>query len=137
MFTFEEILTASADIDKIWKLYSNVSKWTEWNEAINSVELDGPFESGVTGSIQVLIAPPLGFHLENVESGERFDIVAELGELKVVMRQHACADGHGKCTLKHSLEISGGNDAMINTIGDMLSANIPESMWRLVQLAQN
>lgn len=135
MYTFEETLTAPANAAKIWELYSDVSRWPDWNEAINSVELDGPFESGSTGSIQVLIAPPLGFSLENVEAGEGFDIVAGLGDLKVTMKQQLSDDGDGECTLKHALIMEGANEAMLQTIGEMLSANIPDSMQRLMELA--
>lgn len=135
MYTFEETLTAPADAAKIWELYSDVSRWPDWNEAINSVSLDGPFASGSSGSIQVLIAPPLGFTLENVEAGERFDIVASLGDLKVTMQQLLRDDGDGECTLKHALILEGANEAMLQTIGEMLSGNIPESMRKLIDLA--
>lgn len=136
MYTFEETMTAPAKAERIWELYSNAERWPEWNEAINSVELDGPFENGVTGSIQVLIAPPLGFKLENVEQGEKFDIVAALGELSVTLRQQVTDEGEGVCTLRHALVIDGGNDAMLDMIGNMLSDNIPESMRKLFELAQ-
>lgn len=135
MYTFEETLTAPVSADKIWALYSDVSRWPDWNEVINSVELNGPFENGATGSIQVLIAPPLGFRLENVEPGEGFDIVAGLGDLKVIMHQRLIDDGDGECTIKHSLTMEGANEAMLYTVGEMLSANIPDSMQRLLELA--
>lgn len=135
MYTFEETLTVSVKAAKIWELYSDVARWPEWNEAINSIELDGPFESGVTGTIQVLIAPPLSFCLENVTLMESFDIVASLGDLKVTMRQRLKDEGDGECTIKHSLIMEGANEAMLNTIGEMLSANIPDSMNRLAELA--
>lgn len=135
MYLFEESMTASVSTDKVWALYSDVNRWPDWNDAINSVELNGPFENGATGSIQVLIAPPLGFRLENVEPGEGFDIVAGLGDLKVVMRQQLTDDGDGECTIKHSLTMEGANEAMLQTVGEMLSANIPDSMQRLLELA--
>lgn len=135
MYTFEETLTAPAGAAKVWELYSDINRWPDWNEAINSAELDGPFENGATGSIQVLIAPPLGFRLENVEPGESFDIVAGLGDLKVTMKQHLRDDGDGECTIKHTLVMEGGNQAMLQTIGEMLAASIPDSMQRLLELA--
>lgn len=135
MYIFEETLSGQAQAAKIWELYSDVSRWPDWNEAINSAEMDGAFETGATGSIQVLIAPPLSFRLENVEPQEGFDIVAELGEMKVTLRQHVTDDGGDECTLKHTLLIEGGNDAMENTIGNMLSGNIIESMQKLMYLA--
>lgn len=135
MYIFEETLTAPASAVKIWELYSDVNRWPDWNEAINSIELDGSFESGSAGSIQVLIAPPLSFRLENVEPGEGFDIVAELGDLKVTMKQRLSDDGDGECTIKHALIMDGANEAMLQTIGGMLSANIPDSIRRLLELA--
>lgn len=135
MYFFEESMTAPVSAAKIWALYSDVDRWPDWNEAINSVELNGSFENGATGSIQVLIAPPLGFRLENVEPGESFDIIAGLGDLKVIMHQQLTDDGDGECTIKHALTLEGANEAMLQTVGEMLSANIPDSMQRLLELA--
>lgn len=135
MYAFEEQLSAKVAVAKIWALYSNVDCWPEWNEAINSVELDGPFENGCTGVIQVLIAPPLTFKLENVVENESFDLVTGLGDIKVVMQQRLRDDGQGECTIKHALVIEGGNPAMLQTVGSMLSANIMGSMRLLVEMA--
>lgn len=135
MYFFEESMTAPVSAEKIWALYSDVDRWPDWNEAINSVELNGTFENGATGSIQVLIAPPLGFRLENLKPGEGFDIVAGLGDLRVTMHQQLTDDGDGECTIKHALTLEGANEAMLQTVGEMLSANIPDSMQRLLELA--
>ena len=135
MYAYEETLTALANVDKIWELYSNVSRWPDWNEAINCVSLNGPFESGASGSIQVLISPPLGFKLENVEQDKSFDIVTGFGDLQVTMKQEMQDKGNGQCTLKHTLVMEGGNEAMLQTIGDMLSSSITDNMQRLFELA--
>lgn len=134
MYTFTETLTANVKAANVWKLYEDVNRWPDWNEAINGIELDGPFESGTTGSIQVLIAPPLGFKLDNVVPGESFDIVAGMGDLKVTMRQSLKEDGT-ECLITHTLIMEGGNEAMLQTIGSMLSANIPDSLHMLAELA--
>ena len=49
MFYYENIITRSLDINKLWDLYSNVHDWSQWDKALKEVELKGVFETGTEG----------------------------------------------------------------------------------------
>jgi hypothetical protein len=49
---FERDLTTItlATPERLWPLYTDVSRWPEWDEAVVQVTLDGPFASGLARS---------------------------------------------------------------------------------------
>ena len=46
MFTYEKSVTGKADIEKVWELYSDVTKWSLWYESVKSVQHSGPYCAG-------------------------------------------------------------------------------------------
>lgn len=50
MYIYKKSITGKADIQKIWELYSDVTKWSLWDESVKSVRLSGPFALAPTVS---------------------------------------------------------------------------------------
>src|SRR2546428_13728418 len=49
MWTFEYEHPTKASPEAIWALWSDVSRWTEWDTDLEGVTLDGKFAAGVRG----------------------------------------------------------------------------------------
>jgi Polyketide cyclase / dehydrase and lipid transport len=49
MHLFECEATFEADPDAVWKLWTDVARWPEWDVSKEIAQLDGPFEPGVQG----------------------------------------------------------------------------------------
>ncbi len=49
MNLFECEATFEADPDAVWKLWTDVARWPEWDVSKEIAQLDGPFEAGVRG----------------------------------------------------------------------------------------
>jgi uncharacterized protein YndB with AHSA1/START domain len=49
MATQERSVETSASPEAVWKLWSDVSTWQEWNPDVQSMSLNGPFAQGTTG----------------------------------------------------------------------------------------
>src|ERR1043165_6494085 len=61
--TFREAsLETSATPDRVWRVWSDVNTWPEWNPDMKESRLDGPLQVGTTGTI-------------NTRSGGRHDVV--------------------------------------------------------------
>ncbi len=70
----ERSLETSAAPDRIWKIWSDAGTWPEWNPDVGTISLDGPFDSGTTGTMTT----GAGTHrirLEQVVAGRSFDLV--------------------------------------------------------------
>ena len=49
MYVFECEATFEADPDAVWKAWTDVARWPEWDVSKEIAELDGPFEPGTHG----------------------------------------------------------------------------------------
>ena len=49
MHLFECEATFEADPDAVWKVWTDVARWPEWDVSKEIAQLDGPFEAGTRG----------------------------------------------------------------------------------------
>ena len=49
MYLFECEATFEADPDAVWKAWTDVARWPEWDVSKEIAQLDGPFEPGTHG----------------------------------------------------------------------------------------
>lgn len=49
MYLFECEATFEAEPDAVWKVWTDVAHWHEWDVSKEMARLDGPFEPGVSG----------------------------------------------------------------------------------------
>ena len=49
MHLFECEATFEADPDAVWKVWTDLARWPEWDVSKEIARLDGPFEPGVSG----------------------------------------------------------------------------------------
>ena len=49
MYLFECEATFEAEPDAVWKVWTDVARWPEWDVSKEITRLDGPFEPGTSG----------------------------------------------------------------------------------------
>src|SRR5260370_13787501 len=49
MYLFECEATFEAEPDAVWKVWTDVARWPEWDVSKEIARLDGPFQPGVCG----------------------------------------------------------------------------------------
>ena len=49
MYLFECEATFEAELDEVWKVWTDVARWPEWDVSKEIAQLDGPFEPGACG----------------------------------------------------------------------------------------
>lgn len=59
MSTWEDQRTAtcSASREQIWAVWSDATRWSEWNSGVRSATLDGPFAAGTKGRLRPASGP--------------------------------------------------------------------------------
>ncbi|GEM_PF-783476 len=75
MATYERSRETTASPDQVWRFWSDTDTWPSWNPDVRAISLNGPFQSGTTGSMTT----GRGTHpitLENV-TGRSFDLVTQ------------------------------------------------------------
>ncbi|CAN5431335.1 hypothetical protein BH10ACT11_BH10ACT11_10740 [soil metagenome] len=84
---------SSARPEAVWKLWSNPRRWSDWNEQLESAELDGELGVGAKAEVKFRKGGKMVFEVLECEPGKRF-----LDEAKLI----GCRFGH-----EHIAEPSG------------------------------
>ncbi len=131
MYSFEHIVKGNIDLQKVWALYSDVSRWSEWDSDIESVALQGDFTKGSTGVINMKNGQALPFIIDSATSESEFVTSSHLGALTVSF-------GHTitEQSISHTVTIVGGEDKQMEGMGKGITAHIPKNMETLLSLSQ-
>ncbi|MDI2036765.1 SRPBCC family protein [Paenarthrobacter nitroguajacolicus] len=137
MWEYEYSVETSAAPQDIWRLWSDVENWGDWNAEIERIEIDGPFAVGTN----ILMTPPgedpIPLQLAEVEPGELFVDEARFDGLllRTIHRIEKLDGGHVRVVYR--MEITGaGADEIGPEIGPGITADWPETMASLVEHAQ-
>lgn len=65
-------LETTATPAQIWTVWSDVKGWLTWDKDIELCELDGPFQTGITGRLKMKSSPVLQIVLSRVETNKIF-----------------------------------------------------------------
>ena len=78
MWSFEHAVECSVAREFAWRFWSNVSNWPVVDTSVESVTIDGPFQSGVKGSTKPRGAEAVQWQLHDVEDGHSAAVVIQL-----------------------------------------------------------
>lgn len=130
-FSFEHSVEGPASVEDVWALWSDVSRWTEWDSGLESVTLTGPFAAGSTGTMVVEGQGPISFVLTSVEEGVGFE--DETSVPGAVLRfSHRVEPVSGGVRVTHSVVVEG---PAAEVLGPLVTADLPEAVEALVKLA--
>jgi uncharacterized protein YndB with AHSA1/START domain len=65
-------METNATPERVWRIWSDVSTWPEWNPDVLSVAIDGPFASGTTGQMTTKAGGRHAIALQAVQPGRSF-----------------------------------------------------------------
>jgi len=136
MWTTEHSIETTASPESIWRLWSDVATWGEWNADIERIEISGPFAPGST--IAMTPAGQETVELRVAETAEPLLFVdeAELGEITVTTfhRVDTLADARRRVTYR--MEITGpAADTLGPVVGPEISGDFPDVLAALVEKA--
>ena len=134
-FTFQHVVDTTASPEAVWRLYSDVATWPAWDDAVERVALDGPFEPGAVGTFKLHGQDPLEFRLVEVQPLRGFMDETSIPGGVVRFRHTIATLDDGRLRLTHAVEIE-APAAVAEQIGALITAGVPETMTRLAALAQ-
>src|SRR4051812_19586533 len=71
--------------EKVWAVYADTAAWTEWNPAVELLEIDGPFAAGARGTLTPRGQDALPFAVVSAEPGRGYvseTVIAETVTLR-------------------------------------------------------
>lgn len=138
MWKYECKLDAEIDKNKVWALYENTEKWSLWDDSIESVDLDGPFENGTTGAVHNTDDTITAFQLQDVTPGKCYTMHTRIPELGLLINfGHLISPRDiGVFTITHSLIIEGNGAEIIGEqMGPELSQDFETAILAVIKNA--
>ena len=137
MWTDEQSIETTASLEAIWRLWSDVAGWPEWNADIEHIEISEPFAAGSTISMTPVGQDPVELRIAEAVEPNLFVDEAELADV-VVRTVHRVEPLEGdRNRVVYRMEISGPAAETVGPeIGPQISADFPETLAALAQRAE-
>jgi Polyketide cyclase / dehydrase and lipid transport len=137
MWTNEQGIETTATPEAIWRLWSDVPGWPEWNGDIEHIEISGPFEAGSTITMTPVGDDPVELLIAEAVEPEMFVDEAALGGV-VVRTIHRVERQEGdRNRVVYRMEISGpAADTVGPELGPQISGDFPETLAALARHAE-
>jgi hypothetical protein len=136
MWTFQHTETTTATPEQLWQLYQDPTTWSEWDHQIEDVTVDGPFETGATGTIKPVGGPRTKFRMVEVTEKVSFTDVTRLPLAKMRF-DHWIEPGTDETTFIHRVTITGPLTPLFaRVIGRKVADELPAAMRTLAARAE-
>jgi len=92
----EASLETTAPADKVWRVWSDVNSWPQWNPDMKASRLDGALKLGMTGNIDTRSGGKHDVVVTHYEEGRSFELESTaLPGTKMAIRATVAPSGSG------------------------------------------
>ena len=137
MWEYEHSAETTAAPDVVWRLWSDIAAWPQWNDGIEKITVDGPFSVGTSFTMTPPGDEPVRMRLAEIVPGELFTDEMDAGDfiVRTVHRLERAAGGRTR--IIYRTEITGpAADQAGPELGPAITADFPEVLASLAQLAE-
>ena len=151
MWEYEYSLETSAGPEALWRHWADMAAWPQWNDGIETIDVDGPFAVGTTFTMTppgTLLAPggttppsppenqSIRMRLVEIEPGTSFTDEMDAGDF-VVRTEHRLEPAAGGLTrIVYRTQITGEAAGRIGPeLGPQITADFPAVVAALARRA--
>jgi Polyketide cyclase / dehydrase and lipid transport len=131
MHLFQCEATFAAEPDAVWKLWTDVARWPEWDVSKDIARLDGPFEPGISGWAKQRGNLGGSFTITVVEAGRRWVTECPVPLGKVVFDHVLEPLAGGQVRVVKKVEVQGGCGPLLRLFAPRMRRDIAESLTAL------
>jgi hypothetical protein len=131
MYLFECEATFEAEPDAVWKVWTDVARWPEWDVSKEIARLDGPFEPGVRGWAKQRGNLGGSFTITAVDAGRRWVSECPLPVGKVIFGHLLEPVGQGHVRVVKRAEVEGGFGPLLWLLAPRMRRDNAESLAAL------
>jgi hypothetical protein len=134
MWSFEHSVQTPVSRAFAWQFWTNVANWPVVDPSVESVQLNGPFAAGTSGTTKPRGLDLVEWHIREVQDGHRavIEIPAPGVVFKCVWLFADAPNGGTRITQQASLEGELTAD-FEQTFGPQLENGMPQAMGRLIE----
>jgi uncharacterized protein YndB with AHSA1/START domain len=137
MWEYEHSTETSATPDQVWRHWSDMVAWPQWNDGIEKMEIDGPFAVGTTFTMTPPGDEPIRMRLTEITPGELFTDEMDGGDFTVRTVHRLEPAAGGRTRIIYRTEITGpAADQVGPELGPAITADFPYVLAALAKLAE-
>ena len=134
---FEATRETSADPDRIWRIWTDVAGWKNWDSGLRDASLAGAFVAGAKGKIVALNGRTASFRVTEVEAGVSYTYRVKLPLAALELRRRLEQTG-GRTIFTHQVRFVGLlGGVFARVLGKRFRELLPEVMENVKALAEN
>lgn len=133
---FAHTLSTSAPPSAVWRLWTDVSTWPEWDTELKAARLDTPFALGAAGTLVPRTGPPSVFRITELTPKQSYTFTTTLPLCRLNIRRwfEQTADS---TTFTHEVSFTGPLKAVFGLIlGRQFRRQLPRVMEQLRDRAE-
>jgi uncharacterized protein YndB with AHSA1/START domain len=137
VWEYEYCVETTASAETLWRHWSDMPAWPQWNDGIETIEVDGPFAVGTTFTMTPPGDEPVRLRLVDIVPGESFTDEMDAGDfvVRTVHRLEPAAPGLTR--IVYRTEITGPAAGQVGPeLGPAITADFPEVLAALAKLAE-
>lgn len=129
-------IKTKAKPETIWKLWENVNDWPNWDQGIESSQIDGQFKPGSKGWLKPKRGPKVKFVIVEALQFEMFCTRSFL-PLTTLHFSHTIEQAGEYSVVTHLIEMKGFFSFLFSRIiGPGIKKDLPTAMENLIQKAE-
>ena len=138
MWVTEHSVETTAAPQAIWRQWSDVDRWPEWNGDIERIEVDGPFAVGSRIRMVPVGDEPVELRIAEAVEPELFVDEADFGEIVVRTIHRVEQIDEERTRVTYRMEITGpAADTVGPQVGPEISGDFPQVLAALVERAES
>ena len=137
MWEHEYSVETTAAPEALWRHWSDMAAWPEWNDGIAAIEVDGPFAVGTTFRMTPPGEEPIPMRLAEIVPGEQFTDEMDGGDFVVRTVHRLTHAAGGRTRIVYRTEISGPAAAEVGpALGPAITGDFPDVLAALAKRAE-
>jgi len=131
MYLFECEATFEAEPAEVWKVWTDVERWPEWDVSKEIARLDGPFQPGVSGWAKQRGNLGGSFTITEVDDGRRWVSECPVPMGKVVFDHVIEQVATGRVRVVKRVEVQGGFGSLLRLMTPKMRRETARSLAAL------
>ena len=137
MFLFECAVTFEAEAATVWRIWTDVARWPEWDVSKEIAQMDGEFQPGTSGWVKKHNALGGTFAITSVEPGRRWISESPLPLGRVIFDHVVEPVPGGQVRVAKSVQVEGGSAGLFRVLAaPRMRRDIETSLVALQRRAQ-
>jgi uncharacterized protein YndB with AHSA1/START domain len=137
MWEYEYSVETSAAPEALWRHWSDMAAWPQWNDGIESIDVEGPFAVGTAFTMTPPGDEPIRMRLVEIKPGESFTDEMDAGDFAVRTEHRLEPAAGGLTRIVYRTEITGEAAGPIGSqLGPQITADFPEVLAALAKRAE-